>query len=103
LILQRTSDIGIMKALGAQERHINTLFLKGSLVQLCAGLIPGVLILFLLLPELLRQLEIEASVLTIILAAVSLLIAGIVILSSYLPLHRVHALAPQVALLNDQR
>ncbi len=102
-ILQKTSDIGIMKALGAQDSHINRRFLQKSVLQLFAGLIPGIVIFFFLLPALLQQLEIENFMLTTVISIVSLLIAATVMMASYLPLRRVHAMSPQTALLNDER
>lgn len=98
LILQRTSDIGIMRALGAKDGHINKLFMTRSLWQILAGIIPGIILLFVVLPQLLQQLEMSKSLFASLSGIVILVVAAIVLFASYMPLHRANRLTPQDAL-----
>lgn len=103
LILQSTSDIGIMQALGARDRHITSHFMKKSIVQLLLGIITGLSLLLLVLPKLLGHFDISRLAFSSFALLIIFLITTTVLLASYIPLHRVVRFTPQAALNEENR
>lgn len=99
IILQQTTDIGIMRALGATDARITRNYLWRSCKQLFAGLIPGFVILIWLLPQISEHLvAANREGLLLVSLAVALVIAVLVFVASYLPLHATHKITPHEAI-----
>ena len=98
LTIQRTRDIGVRLALGAQSADIMRLILGGGVKLLVIGLligIPG----FLALNQLLRQAMPEMQLPGLWLLALDLaVLAGSMLLACYLPARRATTIDPMVAL-----
>ena len=95
---QRTSEIGIRVALGAERREILTLILKHAFVLTIIGLLMGVggaVALTRYLSTLLYGIR-PTDPLTF--AGVSLILATVALLASYLPARRAMRVDPLVAL-----
>jgi predicted permease len=97
-VAQRTHEIGIRMALGARTSDVLKLMLRGSMtwvaVGVCVG-IAGALVLTRLLGTLLYDVKPSNP---IVLGTVSLLLAGVGLLASYIPARRAAKVDPMVAL-----
>lgn len=99
VMLQRTNDIGVMKALGVQDQRITRLFMRDTYIKLGAGLALGAIFFILFLPSIMNELiivsywSIGAIALTVTLA-----LSTLVIFASRIPLAQVHKLNPQDAI-----
>jgi putative ABC transport system permease protein len=97
-VAQRTQEIGIRVALGARPADVLRLIVTGSMTWVVLGIgvgIAGSLGLTRLLGALLFEVKPTNSV---VLATVSLLLAGVALLASYIPARRAARIDPMVAL-----
>jgi predicted permease len=97
-VTQRTSEIGIRMALGAQRRHVLRLVLGQSARLTACGLVVGVAGAAMLTRYLQAMLFGLTSLDPMTFAAVSLLFAGVATMAAYLPARRAAKLDPLVAL-----
>ncbi len=101
LVARRTREIGIRVALGATRQQVLSLFLGQGMKLVLGGAIAGVVIAVVglrILATLLYEIS-AADPLT--LAAVSLLLALVCLLASYIPARRASAVDPMVALRDE--
>lgn len=97
-VSQRTREIGIRMALGAQHGMLRTMFVRHGLVLASIGVICGVGAAF-ALTRLMSSLLFEVSTVDpITYGAVAVLLAGAAALASYLPARRATAVDPVEAL-----
>ena len=97
-VTQRTQEIGIRMALGAQMRDVVKLVLKGGMTLAAAGIVLGLVGAF-AVTRLMRSLLFgvqPTDVLTFVLVAVCLLLTALI--ASYLPARRATKVDPLVAL-----
>lgn len=99
VVLQRTPDIGIMRAIGVEERFIDRMYIGSSVVQLVAGVGAGVTFSALVLPKLPDSILItDISTILITCGVVASVIGLLVLVASYLPLMSAHRLSPRDAM-----
>lgn len=99
VMLQRTNDIGIMKALGLADKRITRLFMRDTYIKLGAGLLLGSAFFVLFLPGIMSQLIIINMWSIVAMAlAVTVALTALVFFASRIPLLRVHELSPQEAI-----
>jgi putative ABC transport system permease protein len=97
-ISQRTSEIGIRMALGAQRRQVSWLFVRGTLVHVGLGLTIGVAGAA-AVGQVLRGVLVQTQVLdAMTFATVVVLLASVSVIACLAPTWRASALAPAVAL-----
>ena len=97
-VTQRTQEIGIRMALGAQRGDVLSMVIKQALVLAVAGIVIGglgALLLTRLMEGLLFQVR-PADPVTF--AAVSGILAGVALLASYIPGRRATRVDPVIAL-----
>ncbi len=99
VMLQRTNDIGVMKALGLEDQRITHFFMRDTYIKLGSGLALGAICFTLFLPGIMSQLIIMSywSIAAIGLT-VTLVLSTLVIFASKIPLMEVHKLSPQDAI-----
>jgi ABC-type lipoprotein release transport system permease subunit len=101
LAIQRTQEIGIRMALGAQAADVRWLVLRNGVILAAAGTMAG-LVLALLLPHVLGVVTPEVPGQSLpALAGVAALLALVAILASWLPARRATRVDPIVALRGD--
>jgi len=99
VMLQRTNDIGVMKALGLPDKRITSLFMRDTYIKLAAGLVLGGACFLLFLPGIMNQLIIiNLWSIAAIALGVTLALTILVIFASRVPLIKVHQLSPQEAI-----
>jgi len=97
-VSQRTQEIGVRMALGAQQRDIYKLVLGQSMLLIAVGLAAG-LILSLILTRALSSLLYEVSATDpVTFAIITVVLIGVALLASYLPARRAARVHPMVAL-----
>jgi putative ABC transport system permease protein len=97
-ISQRTSEIGIRMALGAQRRQVSWLFVRGTLVHVGLGLTIGVAGAA-AVGQVLRGVLVQTQVLdAMTFATVVVLLASVSVIACLAPTWRASALDPAVAL-----
>jgi len=97
-VAQRTQEIGVRLALGAQPRHMLALVLRQGLGLTVLGVVLG-LAGALMLTRLLRSLLFEVNPIDpLTFALVPLLLLGVALLACYLPARRAARVDPMVAL-----
>lgn len=100
-VTQRTSEIGVRMAMGAEPRQIIRLFLRENLIFVIAGILVGVALSFGLAP-LLSSLLFEIKPIDLpTFAAVSTLLFVVALLGCYFPARRASNMNPTVALRNE--
>lgn len=97
-ISQRTQEIGVKRALGADDERITKELLLSGFKQLLWGAVPGLSIGVLLGVAMGSNARIGDSGLTIITVAVGIIVGGIVMLATYLPTKRALNMEPSQAL-----
>lgn len=99
VVLQSTPDIGIMRAIGIDERFIDRKYLGSSIVQLLIGLSIGVVFSAVVLPQLPNSILIT-DIYTILATSglVAVVIAVLVLVASYIPLLTAHKMSPRDAM-----
>ena len=98
VVAQRTREIGIRVALGAQARDVITLFMKQGLRLIVAGLAAGI-VCGLVMSRLLAAVLIDLSPLDAAsFASVSLVLVAVAMLACYVPVRRATKVDPMVAL-----
>ncbi len=99
ITMQKANDFGVMKALGATDRNIISMFLKKTWLLLFGSLVVGVGILMLVLPSVVSwSFVVSGTVLMAVTAIVMLLIFFMVTGASTIPMFRINKLSPQDAL-----
>jgi len=99
VMLQRTNDIGVMKALGLAEQRITRLFMRDTYIKLGAGLLLGSAFFVMFLPGIMSQLIImNYWSIAVIALAVTLALTLLVVFASRIPLMKAHQLSPQEAI-----
>lgn len=99
VMLQRTNDIGIMKALGLPDARITRLFMRATYLKLAVGLVLGGSFFVLFLPTIMNQLIIvNLWSIGAIALAVTIALSALVIFASRIPLLGVHQLSAQEAI-----
>jgi ABC-type antimicrobial peptide transport system permease subunit len=100
-VAQRTSEIGIRMALGAQRSQVTWLFLRGTLLQVAAGLTLGVGGAA-AAGQLLRGLLVQTKALDpLTISMVIVLSAVVAVVACIVPTRRASALDPAVTLRHD--
>jgi predicted permease len=97
-VSQRTHEIGIRSALGAQRRNVLGMVLKQGMTMALIGTAIGIVLAFLLFRGLHSVLYGVTSTDLVTLAAVSSLLLAIAFVASYLPARRATQVDPVVAL-----
>ena len=97
-ISQRTQEIGVKRALGAQDEHITRQFLMTGIKQLLWGGIPGVAAGCAMAFAMAHVIGIAAGDLIFIATLMVSIIAGVVIMATYIPTQRALQLEPSDAL-----
>jgi putative ABC transport system permease protein len=97
-ISQRTQEIGVKRALGAQDEHITRQFLFTGIKQLLWGGIPGAAAGCAMAFAMAHVIGIAAGDLILITTLMVSIIAGVVILATYVPTKRALQLEPSDAL-----
>ncbi len=98
LVVQRTHEIGVRMALGAQRRDVLRLVILHALKLVCAGTIIG-LVVALLSTSTLRSALYQVSALDLpTFAFVTLALAAVAFLASYVPARRATRADPMIAL-----
>ena len=99
IVLQKTPEVGLMKAIGIPDGKISGSFLGRACKQFIFGVIPGVLLLAYVIPTIFENQVVFDMVENIIIGlGVFGLIGCIVFVASYLPLVKLHKLSPKAAL-----
>jgi predicted permease len=97
-ISQRTQEIGVKRALGAQDEHITRQFLMTGIKQLLWGGIPGVAAGCAMAFAMAHVIGIASGDLIFIATLMVSIIAGVVIMATYIPTQRALQLEPSDAL-----
>lgn len=97
-ISQRTQEIGVKRALGAQDEHITRQFLMTGIKQLLWGGIPGVAAGSAMAFAMAHVIGIAAGDLIFIATLMVSIIVGVVIMATYIPTQRALQLEPSDAL-----
>lgn len=99
VVLQSTPDIGIMRAIGIEERFIDRKYIGSSVIQLAVSLTIGVIFALVVLPKLPDSILIT-NIYTILstCAIVAVVIGLLVMVASYLPLLAAHKMSPRDAM-----
>jgi ABC-type antimicrobial peptide transport system permease subunit len=97
-VSQRTHEIGIRSALGAQRRNVLGMVLKQGMTMALIGTAIGIVLAFLLFRGLHSVLYGVASTDLVTLAAVSALLLAVAFVASYIPALRATQVDPVIAL-----
>jgi predicted permease len=99
VVIQNTSDIGIMKSLGIAENIINRKYILAASLQLCIAIFTGVVFSLFVLPQLPDGILItDQNTILGSSAVVAIVIACVVLVASYIPLIAAHKLSPRDAM-----
>ncbi len=97
-VAQRTNEIGIRVALGAQSRDILNLVSREGMLRVGAGLLAGLVVSLALMRILSSQLFAVSAIDPLTFGAVLLLLAGVALLACYVPARRAMRVDPLIAL-----
>jgi ABC-type antimicrobial peptide transport system permease subunit len=95
---ERTGEVGIRMALGAQIADVHRLFLRHGLMLTFAGIVLGLAAATLLTPVMSALLYGVGPMDPVTYAAVSMVLAGVSLLATYLPARRASRVQPIIAL-----
>lgn len=98
-VMQKTGDIGIMKALGARDNTITSKFVRITLYLMLTGLACGALVLMWSLPIVTANTT-PVSLPSVVTVAciVSLIMIALVCMATYIPLRRINQMPPHIAI-----
>src|SRR2546422_6867143 len=96
-VTQRTREIGIRMALGAQPRNVLTLILKQGMLLALVGISIGLIISFALMRVLANQLYGVSTTDLETFAAISILLMSVALISCYIPALRATKVDPLIA------
>jgi putative ABC transport system permease protein len=100
-VAQRTREIGIRKALGAQTRDVMTLFVRQGMALALIGVTIGLVAAFALTRVMTKLLyEVSATDATTFVAA-PLLITAVALIACYIPVRRAVKIDPMIALRHE--
>ncbi|MDO8343143.1 MAG: ABC transporter permease [Cellvibrio sp.] len=95
VVLQRKSDIGIMKSLGATDGWITWKFMGATFKQFLIGAILGIAVMFWILPRVAQQVQITDHIIVTYLCVIALLITALVVfVASLIPVNKINKLTP---------
>jgi ABC-type antimicrobial peptide transport system permease subunit len=97
-VSQRTREIGIRMALGAQQRELTKMFVRHGLTLACIGVVCGLIAAFALMRLLSSLLFHVSPVDPLTYGAVSLGLVAAAMLASYIPSRRAASIDPVEAL-----
>jgi putative ABC transport system permease protein len=100
-VSQRTHEIGIRMALGAQARDVRTMILRRGLALICIGIAIGLAGAIALSPAMTSLLFEVSGVDPLTIVVIALLLAIVALLACYLPARRATKVDPLVALRNE--
>jgi putative ABC transport system permease protein len=98
MVAQRTGEIGIRMALGAQKRDILELVSRDGMLRTGFGLLAGLLVSLVLARVLTSQLFAVSALDPLTFGEVLLLLAGVALLACYVPARRAARVDPMAAL-----
>ena len=101
LVSQRTQEIGIRTALGAQSVNVLGMVLKQGMMMALIGTVVGVVLSFLLFRGLRTVLYGMQSTDLLTMAAVTALLLTVAFIASYVPAIRATKVDPVIALRNE--
>lgn len=98
-IQYQINDIGVMKALGINDKQINKIFISQSIRKLLLGIIVGILLFVVFISDVLSKFVVaDHEIIYLFSAVIITVLASVVLLASYIPLHNAHRLTPYKAL-----
>lgn len=100
-VTQRTQEIGIRMALGAERRQVLTLILGGGMRLVAGGILIGFVAAFLLVRLLTSQLFEVAAFDPVTFLATALILTFVALVASFIPAVRATRVDPMVALRNE--
>ena len=101
IAVQRTREVGIRMALGAQRGEVSRLFVRHGLVLTGAGLVVGIGVALALTRLMATMLFGISPTDPLTFVAVSVVLGGVALVAAYLPARRASRLDPVVALRSD--
>jgi putative ABC transport system permease protein len=100
-VMQRTREVGIRMALGAQRRDILKLMIRQGVIAATTGVLLGIVLALVLTRVMSSVLYGVSSTDWLIFSGVSMFLLLIVLTASYIPARRATTVDPMVALRNE--
>jgi predicted permease len=97
-VAQRTKEIGVRMALGAEARHVLRLVIGQGMLLVCAGIAMGLILAYLLTKWLSGWLYGVGAADPLTYSAIALLLAVVALFACYLPARRATRVDPMIAL-----
>jgi putative ABC transport system permease protein len=97
-VAQRTKEIGVRMALGAEARHVLRLVIGQGMLLVCAGIAMGLILAYLLTKWLSGWLYGVGAADPLTYSAIALLLAAVALFACYLPARRATRVDPMIAL-----
>ena len=100
-VTQRSREIGIRLALGAQRQSIFRLILKRAMILASIGIVAGLLLSFLLTRSMSSILFGVSTLDPVIFVSLSLFLLGVILIASFVPARRATKVDPLISLRNE--